>query len=338
MRNYANQYRPLDFDDVVGQDTIVSILKRQVTSNNIKNGYLFTGPAGTGKTTMARILARALNGDLGAGTIEIDAASNTGVDNIRDIIENAKYRSMDSAYKIYIIDEVHMLSTGAFNALLKILEEPPKHVVFIACTTDPQKIPATIMSRLQRFNFNRVSNKNLEDRLTYIAEKEGVKIEPQAISYIAALAGGGVRDAISTLDLCTSMAMGEVITLENVLGLLGKVDTGMYFRFIMQVVTNKPDALVLLNDLWSEGVNIKQFMVELVSTMIDYQVYKLTKDENRMPRGLTDGILADFELYIDSKLLTSIIKNLLDLNTSIRYESNPKHIIEGWVISSDWTN
>lgn len=337
MRNFANKYRPKGFDDVIGQDNIVNILSRQIETGNIKNGYLYAGPAGTGKTTMARIMARELNGNLGAGTIEIDAASNTGVDNVRDIIENAKYKSMDSKYKVYIIDEVHMLSTGAFNALLKILEEPPKHVVFIACTTDPQKIPATIMSRLQRFNFGRVAVDVLIERLEYIADKEEIGISPDALKYIASISNGGVRDAVSTLDLCSSMVDGEWISIDTVLELLGKVNAGVYFEFITYTITDKTKAIKLLNDLWEEGVNIKQFMTEMAENLIDYHVYRLTRDKMRLPAGIEVGKITSFKEVIDRELITALVKSILELNREIRYESNPKYIVEGWIIAHDWT-
>ena len=192
--NLATKYRPKTFDDMVCQDNVKIVLQNQIDMNEFKQSYLFCGSAGTGKTTSARIFANEINRGKGR-IVEIDGASNNGVDNIRNLIDNCKMKSLDGTYKVFIIDEVHMLSIGAFNALLKILEEPPKGTIFILCTTDPQKIPGTILSRVQRFDFQRIPTEQIFDRLKYIIEqenKEGKSIEYQdeALIYIAQLAEG----------------------------------------------------------------------------------------------------------------------------------------------------
>ena len=325
MRNYANKYRPNDFSTVVGQDNIVKILQQQIKEGNIKNGYLFTGPAGTGKTTTARILSKRINDNKG-GIVEIDAASNNGVENIRNLIENAKFKSIDTKYKIYIIDEVHMLSIGAFNALLKILEEPPSHVVFIACTTDPQKIPATIMSRLQRFDFKRVSLLKLCNHLKNIAQLEKLKVSDEAIKYMAYYSGGGVRDAVSNLDLCASYSNNIDVAL--VLKVMGKKSTSHYIRFISDIVSNKQRALDCIDELYADGVNLKQYMKDVCNVLVQKQVLELggevdmltIEDVSQMPEG-------DY---------TGMISSLLQLLNFIKFESEYKYIIQGWVITHDW--
>ena len=218
------KYRPNCFSDVVGEEHITDILKSELRSGKIFHAYLFTGPRGTGKTSCAKILAKAVNcldlhdGDaccecescraIAEGDVlditEIDAASNNGVENIRDLKEQVGYAPTSSKYRVYIIDEVHMLSIGAFNALLKTLEEPPAHIIFILATTEVHKLPATILSRCQRFDFHRIPTEAIANRIQYIAEKEGFTVEPQAAEMIATLSDGGMRDALSTLDLCAA--------------------------------------------------------------------------------------------------------------------------------------
>ena len=200
MEALATKYRPRTFKDVVCQDNIKKVLTNQLETGEVKQAYLFAGSAGTGKTTSARIFANEVNGGKGK-PIEIDGASNNGVDNIRNIIDDCRMKSLDSKYKVYIIDEVHMLSIGAFNALLKVLEEPPKGVIFILCTTDPHKIPATILSRVQRFQFKRIPQNEVVKRLQYVLQQEGkITYDMEALQYIAKLADGGMRDALMKLD------------------------------------------------------------------------------------------------------------------------------------------
>ncbi len=234
------KYRPRTFEEIEGQEHIRTTLKNALTLGRISHAYLFTGPRGTGKTTTARVLSKAvnclsdqadkpcnrcavcqaINDDRLLDLIEIDAASNTGVDDIRDLRDKVDFRPGEAKYKVYIIDEVHMLSTAAFNALLKTLEEPPPHVIFVLATTDPQKIPATVISRVQRFDFRRLTLKEIIARLTEIAAKEKLQVEPAAIELIARQATGAMRDAISLLDQLTAYG-GERITLAQVQGLLG---------------------------------------------------------------------------------------------------------------------
>ena len=243
------KYRPQRFDQMVGQEAILKTLRNQLRTGRISHAYLFCGTRGPGKTSTARIFAKAINcldpqdGEpcgkcslcqameegRSVNVMEIDAASNNGVDNIRDIREEVKYPPTEGKYKIYIIDEVHMLSTGAFNALLKTLEEPPEHVIFILATTDPQKVPATILSRCQRFDFRRISAAEIAATLRSYVEQEGAKATDEALHTIATLADGSLRDSLSILDQCLAFFFDEELTEEKVLDIAGAVDRSIFF-------------------------------------------------------------------------------------------------------------
>jgi len=277
--------RPDKFSGVIGQEHIIRTLKNQIQSERVSHAYLFCGTRGTGKTTVAKIFAKAINcenmvdgepcggcrsceeiaAQISMNVIEIDGASNNGVDNIRDIREEVKYPPVNGKYKVYIIDEVHMLSTGAFNALLKTLEEPPAHVVFILATTDPQKIPATIHSRCQRFDFRRVSVKAIADLLKEYMENEKVEIDYNALCYIALIADGSMRDALSILDQCISFYYGEKITLEMAKDITGSVDNTVFFEFTNALINKKSaESIAVINDISMKGRDISQFVTEFI--------------------------------------------------------------------------
>ena len=306
------QWRPQDFDALVGQKAVKTTLKNALASGKIAHAYLFSGPRGTGKTSMARILAKALNCEQGPtaepcgqcgncqrivqGTsldvIEIDAASNTSVDNIRDLREQVAFTPAESRYKVYIIDEVHMLSTGAFNALLKTLEEPPAHAVFILATTDPQKVPATIQSRCQRFEFRRVTVDEIAEHLAMVAAESGIEADADALRLIAIQAEGGMRDALSLLDQCGVMAKRvTVATVREVLGIVGREAlhelTGAIGR------RQLPQALATLNLLLEQGKDVKQVLTELIEYLRALVLYLAVPDYEEIYLTDTKEALAE---------------------------------------------
>ena len=332
MEALATKYRPRTFHDVVCQDNIKKVLTNQLETGEVKQAYLFCGSAGTGKTTSARIFANEVNGGKGK-PIEIDGASNNGVDNIRNIIDDCRMKSLDSKYKVYIIDEVHMLSIGAFNALLKVLEEPPKGVIFILCTTDPHKIPATILSRVQRFQFKRIPQNDVVKRLQYVLQQEGkITYDMEALQYIAKLADGGMRDALMKLD--TVLGYTHEITMEAVLDCLGITNYDYLFKIVSSVI--KQDATTpvqLIDDLYKQGKDLKLFVKDLSKFILDLCKLELTQDINTtmIPPELKTKCTkllckCDLDLMVD---IMDAVNKLMD---KIKYEQNPKSLIESELI------
>ena len=332
MEALATKYRPKTFHDVVCQDNIKKVLTNQLETGEVKQAYLFCGSAGTGKTTSARIFANEVNQGKGK-PIEIDGASNNGVDNIRNIIDDCRMKSLDSKYKVYIIDEVHMLSIGAFNALLKVLEEPPKGVIFILCTTDPHKIPATILSRVQRFQFKRIPQNEVVKRLQYVLQQEGkITYDMDALQYIAKLADGGMRDALMKLD--TVLGYTHEITMEAVLDCLGITNYDYLFKIVSSVI--KQDATTpvqLIDDLYKQGKDLKLFVKDLSKFILDLCKLELTQDINTtmIPPELKTKC-TQLLCKCDLDLLVDIMDAVNKLMDKIKYEQNPKSLIESELI------
>ncbi len=299
------KWRPLGFSDVVGQDTIVKTLENSLNNRRISHAYLFTGPRGTGKTTVARILAKGLNCQSGPtatpcgkcrecqtiteGTslnaIEIDGASNRGIDDVRDLRSQVQFAPINAAYKVYIIDEVHMLTTEAFNALLKTLEEPPAHVVFIFATTDPHRLPPTILSRVQRFDFVRFSEQSMVERMETVAQGEGLKVDLEALRLIAQHAAGGMRDALSILEKCAAFA--EEITADAVVEVLGIAPQDQVDSFTTYILDDaKPEALQIIHDLHNQGRDLSQFALSVVAKLRQDILSGARKDEQLELRAI----------------------------------------------------
>jgi DNA polymerase-3 subunit gamma/tau len=294
------KWRPERFPDVKGQDAIVTTLKNQIIHDRIGHAYLFCGTRGTGKTTVAKIVAKAVNCEnpvdgspcgkcrscveVSEGTsmnvIEIDAASNNGVDNIREIRDEVTYAPTDGRYKVYIIDEVHMLSTGAFNALLKTLEEPPSYVIFILATTEVHKIPVTILSRCQRYDFKRISVDTISERLNELVEGEGIKADEKAIRYIARVSDGALRDALSLLDQCNSFYFGQELTYDKVLEVLGAVDTKVFSDLLCAIIARDiKNSVSILDEVVIQGRELSQFVIDFTWYLRNLMLIKTSEED-----------------------------------------------------------
>ena len=334
----AIKYRPKTFSEVVEQTAIKQILLYQLKTCSTKNCYLFTGGAGTGKTTCARILANDINGGKGL-PIEIDGASNNGVENVRDIIENAKFKSLTAEYKIYIIDECHMLSTGAWNAMLKLVEEPPVKTMFIFCTTDPQKIPATILSRVQRYDFQRITFGGIVTRLEEIINAENgdagehkYTVEKEGLEYIAKLADGGMRDAITLLDKCISFS--NELSVSNITQALGTVNFNDMFEFTFAWLEKVPARSIdMIDDIYILGKDLKAFIKCYISFLVDVNKYYLLKDFHyiKIPSTFEKELNKLYDSGNRSQLL-DILNLMINLNNDIKWESDVKTVIESYIL------
>lgn len=332
METLATKYRPQHFEDVVCQDNVKKVLSNQLKTGEIKQAYLFCGSSGTGKTTSARIFANDVNEGKGK-PIEIDGASNNGVDNIRSIIDDCRMKSLDSKYKVYIIDEVHMLSIGAFNALLKVLEEPPKGVIFILCTTDPHKIPATILSRLQRFDFKRIPQFEIVQRLKYILQQEGkITYDIEALEYIAKLADGGMRDAIMKLD--TVLGYTTNITLQAVLDCLGITNYQHLVSIVQGIINKQPDEPIqIIDSIYRDGKDLKLFVKDLNKFVLDLCKLNITRNKE-LTMIPTDIMRQCIHIATNTSKydLVDILDGVNNLLDKIKYEQNPKNLIESELI------
>lgn len=345
------KYRPSDFNNVSGQDHIVTTLKNQIKADRIGHAYLFCGTRGTGKTTIAKILGKAVNCErpidgnpcnecsmcksISAGVsmnvIEIDAASNNGVDNIREIVEEVRYSPTEGRYKVYIIDEVHMLSAGAFNALLKTLEEPPSYVIFILATTEAHKIPITILSRCQRYEFKRITIDTITIRLKSLMETEKVDVHEKALRYIARMGDGSMRDALSLLDQCIAFYFGETLTYDMVLEVLGAVDTEVFSRLLGYILENDvTSSMKLLEELVITGKELTQFTTDFTWYLRNLLLVKTTEEASDVTMVSTDNfnMMKTQSEELDVETLIRYIRIFSDLSNQIKYASQKRVMVE----------
>lgn len=345
------KFRPQEFEDVKGQEHIVTTLKNQIKADRIGHAYLFCGTRGTGKTTMAKIFAKAVNCEhpvdgspcgecaickaiadgSSMNVIEIDAASNNGVDNIRQIREEVTYRPTEGRYKVYIIDEVHMLSAGAFNALLKTLEEPPSYVIFILATTEAHKIPITILSRCQRYDFHRISIDTIAGRLMDLMKEENVEVEEKAIRYVAKAGDGSMRDALSLLDQCIAFHLGETLTYENVLEVLGAVDTEIFSRLLRQIINKDiTGAIATLDALVDEGREMGQMVTDFTWYLRNLLLMQSSDDMEEVLDMSKEHIalLKEEAQLVKPEVLMRYIRIFSELGNQIKYASQKRILIE----------
>ncbi|MDE5893812.1 MAG: DNA polymerase III subunit gamma/tau [Acetatifactor sp.] len=345
------KFRPDTFANVKGQDHIVTTLKNQIRANRIGHAYLFTGTRGTGKTTVAKILARTVNCEnptedgpcgecatcrsIAAGAsmnvVEIDAASNNGVDNIREIVDEVSYSPTEGKYKVYIIDEVHMLSIGAFNALLKTLEEPPSYVIFILATTEVHKLPITILSRCQRYDFKRISIDTITARMQQLIEAEQVQVEEKALRYIAKVADGSMRDALSLLDQCIAFHLGSELTYDKVLDVLGAVDTEVFSRLLRCVLEQDVLGCVqLLEEIVMQGRELTQFVTDFTWYLRNLMLVQSSDNLEDVIDMSSDNLvrLKEEAAMVDMNRIIRYIRIFSELSGQIRYASQKRILVE----------
>lgn len=351
---FYRRFRPKTFDNVLGQEHITTTLKNQIVNNNIAHAYLFSGTRGTGKTSTAKIFARAVNclnsvdgnpcNDCEAcrgihdesimDIIEMDAASNNSVDDIRELRENVKYPPSKCRYKVYIIDEVHMLSKGAFNALLKTLEEPPRHLIFILATTEPQKLPATILSRCQRYDFKRITVNDIVKNMKDICNELGIKVEDKALQLIARNSDGAMRDALSILDQCVSFADAE-ITYDYVISVLGIVNNDLIFNITDSIIDNRAEkALEIIDEIVQNGKDVHQFIKDLIAHFRNLMVVKTSKDVEHIVDGSVEYIeqLQSQSNKFELSDIIAYLNILSEAETQSKWSSQPRIVLEVNVI------
>ena len=346
------KYRPSNFDEVVGQQPIIQTLKNAIVQNRIAHAYLFCGPRGTGKTSIAKIFAKMLNCEdesnkpCGKCTnckmvqngshpdiIEIDAASNNGVDEVRNLIDKVKYAPMQGKYKVYIIDEVHMMTTGAFNALLKTIEEPPAHVVFILATTEPNKVIPTIISRCQRFDFNKVSQKDIEKRLSIVCKEEKIGIDPEAISLIAQLADGGMRDSLSILDQCIAYCSSN-ITIDNVREIYGVLTTSDIGKLFEHLYAHEVDALIQqIQECSDKGMDLKRLTSDFI-TLLKESIILDYSSNSQLVSNTHKEVIEKYLLKSPSPFRFNVLNELMDVFNKYNYASNVLDYLETALLKS----
>lgn len=326
-QSWAVKYRPQTFEEMCGQSSIIKILVKQIETNNTKNAYLFAGSSGCGKTTAARIFAKLINKGVGE-PIEIDGASNNGVDNVKAIIKGAQERSIDSLYKIYIIDECHAITSQGWQAFLKAIEEPPAYTIFIFCTTDPQKIPATILNRVQRFNITRISTQLIIDRLKYICKQENLINYDEACEYIAKICDGGMRDSIATLEKCAGYSTD--LSIGNVLEALGNYSYESFFKIINSMIDgNEGDVIQNIEAYYNNGNDLKLFVDKFFSFILDIDKYILFKNMEltTLPSSMEDEVKKCVAFDNPGNYYNYILDKLLSLKQDIKNDTTLKNTI-----------
>lgn len=328
MEALHTKYRPKDWEAVYGQDSVKKILQKQIETGNIRNAYLFVGNSGCGKTTCARIFANKVNKEQGT-PIEIDAASNSGVDNVRNIVANASERALDCTYKIIIIDECHSLSSNAWQAFLKCIEEPPAYTIFIFCTTDAKKIPQTIVNRVQRFNFTRIKTSLIKERLEYICRQEGFYNYDESIDYISKLSNGGMRLAISLLDKCASNS--KELSITNVLSVLGEYSQDEFFNLVNAFVDdNEPEIIKIVENYYNSGNEISVFVDKLISFILDVIKYTIFGDISLTMFTSANIDALNYSTNFDNPTgyYNEVLDKLFKLKQEIKGDLNPLSMVE----------
>ncbi len=329
----ATEYRPKEFSDVCGQESIIRILQKQIDSKEYKHSYLFTGPSGCGKTTLGRILASKINGSL-SGLEELDAASNNGVDNVRNIVKSAQERSISSKYKIFLIDECHSLTNAAWQAFLKCIEEPPEFTIFIFCTTDPQKVPATIVNRCQRYNLSKISTDKIIDRLGYICRCKGFTNYQESIEYIGKISDGGMRDAIATLEKVVSYDTD--MSIEKTLEVLGTYSYSMFFKLINDIIDSKVDEVIkTVSSIYHKGNDLKLFVDQFFNFCLDVTKYCLfrTTDLIEIPNSQKEALDLSTNFENAEKYYMIIVDKLLSLKSKIKNDTSVRTTVEATFIN-----
>lgn len=326
----ATKYRPQNFESVCGQNITVTILKKVILERAFKNVYLFSGSSGCGKTTCARIFAKAINNGIGE-PIEIDAASNSGVDNVRSIVESANQRSLVGEYKIYIIDECHSLTSQAWQAFLKGIEETPKYTIFIFCTTEPQKIPATILNRVQRYNFAPISQADIKTRLLYICQQEGFTNYEDTCEFISKMSNNSMREAITYLEQVADYS--KDLSIDVAKKVFGSVSYETMFKLIWSLQKNEPMNIIqIIDTLFNEGQNLKNFIDVFISFILDLAKFSLFKDIfiTSIPSYLASENNSVVQFTVqnkDSEYFISLASKLLEIKTLIKYDLDYKSTI-----------
>ncbi len=328
MQSLAVKYRPTKFEDCVEQSIIIKILNNQILNNSIGNAYLFSGFSGCGKTTVARIFANLINKGVGE-PIEIDAASNNGVDNVKEIVKNASERAIDGEYKIYIIDEAHSLTNQAWQAFLKCIEETPKYTVFIFCTTEIQKIPLTILNRVQKFNFSQISTKGIMDRLCYICDNENYQNYQSTCDYISKTCNGSMRNAIAMLQKVASY--NHVMNLDDTLNILGTYSYDDFFNILNCLIDgDEQKVLSYLHNIYDRNNNVKTFVDDFFDFVLDIVKYNLFNSCSniKIPSTMENKIRSCLNFQNPNNYYNYIIDRIVELRTMLKQDTQPKNTVE----------